>query len=145
MTYCIDLDLLTYRPNILSLGVADWQTQRENAYSIINRTLESKWYRQAAVEIGVDYLEVAFDPTLIESGTLTRLECFKTLELIYMYLKKDSQQSDGFERLEEQFRKRYNEELDLILSIGITYDWDKSGSITSDEKYISSPRRLHRA
>lgn len=145
MTYCTDVDLLTYRPNILSLGVDNWEDQRENAYAIINRTLESRWYRGAAEELSVDYLEVLFDPTLIQEGTLTRLECYKTLELAYMYLKKDSQQSDGFDRLEEQFRKRYGEELDLVLATGITYDWDQSGSITSDERYISTPRRQHRA
>lgn len=145
MTYCTDIDLLEYRPNILSLGVLEWSNQRENAYSMINRTLESKWYRQAAIELNVDYLEISFDPTLVEAGTLTRLECFKTLELIYMYLKKDSQQSDGFARLEQEFRQRYNEELTTVLGVGLTYDWDQSGDITYDERFITSPRRLHRA
>lgn len=145
MTYCSDINLLEYRPNILSLGVSDWQSQRENAYTIINRHLEAKWYRQAAGELNVDYLEVTFDPDLIEEGSLTRLECYKALELIYMYLKKDAQQADGFSRLEEEFRQRYNEELTTLLAVGINYDWDSSGVISSDEKYITSPRRLHRA
>lgn len=145
MSYCTDIDLLTYRPNILSLGVDNWENQREYAYEIINRVIEARWYRQAAEELNVDYLEVTFDPDLIEEGYLTRLECFKALELIYMYLKKDAQESDGFARLEEEFRKRYNEELDIILAMGITYDWDQSGAISYDERYISVSRRLHKA
>lgn len=145
MTYSTDIDLLTYRPNILSLGVDDWESQRSNAYNIINRVLEARWYRAAAEELNVDYLEVTFDPTLIEEGSLTRLECYKALELAYMYLKKDAQQADGFSRLEEEFRQRYNEELNSVLAVGINYDWDSSGAISSDEKYITSPRRLHRA
>lgn len=145
MSYCTDIDLLTYRPNILSLGVEDWENQREYAYEIINRVIESRWYRQAAEELNVDYLEVVFNPELVEEGYLTRLECFKALELIYMYLKKDSQESDGFARLEKEFRNRYNEELDIILAMGITYDWDQSGAISYDERFITSPRRIHKA
>lgn len=145
MTYCNDIDLLTYRQNILSLGVSDWQEQREQAYLIINRVIEAKWYRAAAESFSIDYTEVVFNPDLIETGSLTRLECFKTLELAYMYLKKDSQESDGFARLEEEFRTRYNEELSSILAVGINYDWDSSGAISSDERYITTSRRQHKA
>lgn len=145
MTYCTDEDLVSYRPNILNLGVANWNSQRTVAYEIINRVLEARWYRAAAEEQSVDWRTTLFDPTLVETNLLKRLEVFKALELAYMYLKKDSQDADGFARLENDFRARYNEELDSILSIGISYDWDKSGTITDTEKYIVSSRRQHRS
>lgn len=145
MTYCTDADLVKYRPNILQLGVESWEEQREEAYKVINRVLETRWFRKVAPEMGFDILLTSFDPDLVKENNLTRLEIFKTLELIYMYLKKDSPEADGFERNEKAFRERYNEELEMVLSIGVEYDWDASGTVEQDERYIYQPRRLVQA
>jgi len=144
MTYCIDSDLVKYRPNILELGVSDWTEQREEAYELINRVLQARWYRKVAPEMGYDPNVTLFDPTQIKTGALTRLEAFKTLELAYMHLMKDSPESDGFERNMDTFRKRYNEELELVLAVGIDYDWSDSGTFDDDEVYLRAPRRLVR-
>jgi len=144
MTYCTDSDLVKYRPNILNLGVNDWSTQREEAYSVINRVISTRWYRKVAPEMGYDPNTTLFDPTQIREGTLTRLEAFKALELVYMYEMKDSPEADGFERNMKTFRDRYNEELELVLSTGIDYDWSDSGSFDDDEVYLRAPRRLVR-
>ena len=152
MTYCTDADMASYRPNIMDLGKEDWEDQREEAFSMINRVIEARWYRKVAQEMGisfsnilVDTSHIPFDPDKVKTGFLTRLEAFKALELAYMFLKKDSPQSDGFERNEKTFRDRYNEELELILSIGVEYDWDDSGEVEQDERYIRQPRRLVRS
>lgn len=148
MTYCIDTDLLKYRPDILSLGVDSWTVQREEAFSIINRFISSRWYKFTAPEMGCDPSLNLFDSTKIGSESLTslkRLECFKTLELAYMYLKKDFPEPDGFERNEKAFRQRYNEELESIMAEGIDYDWTGSGTIESEEKAVRYSRRLVRA
>lgn len=143
-TYSTDSDLVKYRPNILSLGVNSWENQREEAFSMINRLIRARWYRIVAVEMGYDPNITLFNHEYIRDGTLTRLEVFKTLELAYMYLKKDSPEGDGFERNEKEFRKRFNEELEIVLSVGIDYDWSASGSFDDDELYLKAPRRLIR-
>lgn len=145
MTYCTDKDLVKYRPNILDLGVESWATQREEAHSIINRLVNKRWYMTAAPIMGYDPTLHVFNPEQVEEGALTRLEAFKTLELAYMYLKKDASEEDAFERLEKSFRMRFNEELEMILAIGINYDFADDDTIDDDEMYIRAPRRLMRS
>jgi hypothetical protein len=144
-TYCSDADLVKIRPNILQLGVVDWEAQREEAYAIINRVITARWYRPAAPSMGIDPNVTAFNPEYLTDGLFLRLEVYKTLELAYLHLMKGGQDEDGFERQMKIFRNRYNEELALILDIGIDYDWSGSGDLDDDEKYIRAPRRLKRS
>ena len=144
-TYSTDADLLKYRPNILSLGVDDWANQRAEAYSIINRTIVARWYNAAAVAMGYDPTVTYFDPTQVETGFFKRLECYKTLELAYMHLMKDSPEADGFERNMDLFSRKYGEELDLILATGVNYDWNDDDEIDDDETLIPAQRRLYRS
>lgn len=143
-TYATDQDLLKYRADILSLGVDSWETQRDEAFSIINRTITARWYTKAAPVMGVDPLITAFDPTLVQTDELNRLECFKVLELAYGYLSKGCQESDGFERLRKLYKGEYGDELDSVLGIGISYDWNGDDEIDVEEVRIQAPRRLSR-
>lgn len=145
MTYCTDNDLLVYRSNILSFGVDSWETQRLEAYDIINRMIVARWYNQVAPTMGVDPSLTLFDPAKVNGDQLKRLECFKTFEFAYMILMKDSPEPDGFERNMSLFAGLFGNEFDSIISLGLTYDWDASGSVDNDERAIRAPRRLKRA
>jgi hypothetical protein len=142
--YSTDDDIVKIRPNILSLGVSDWEEHHQKAFTTINRTLISRWYRGVAEEYDVDWRETEFDPEKVDTDQLLDLACYKTLEYCYMHLMKDAPDPDGFERLMEKFRKLYNEELREILALGINYDWDEDDTIASSEKYQPSQRRLVR-
>jgi len=144
--YCDDDDLVAQRPKILSLGVATWATQIAEATTIINRALETRWYRQACREYELDYRAYAFDPDLLLNAAdqLTRLGTFKSLELAYMVLQKDSPEADAFERHAGSYRKLYGTELAEVLAQGLDYDWDDSGAIGDTEKRMPSMRRLKR-
>lgn len=145
MTYCEDTDLLKYRPNILSLNVDKWEEQRELAYADINRVITAKWYRAAAKAMGYDPDLTAFVPENVQNDSLKKLECYKTLEYAYMYLMKESVRGDGFERNMNTFTKLYSAELNMVLSIGILYDWSGDGSIEYDENsLLPAQRRLYR-
>jgi len=154
MAYSTDADLVKVRPNILQLGVSSWQnyvdgadpavSMHDKAAEKINRTLIRRWYKTAAAEYSLDWRDTEFSADLVEEGTLTELSCFKTLELIYLYLMKDSPEPDGFEREMHLFRKLYNQELEELLSIGIGYDWDGDDEVLDTEKYMRVPRRLSR-
>lgn len=144
-TYCTDADLLVYRSDILDMGVASWQDQRELAYAAINRLLIARWYNRNANDQGVDPYQTPFDPTLVKENELKQLECFKTLELAYMILMKNDPEPDGFERNMNLFARQFGNEFDTLMNSGIDYDWDESGTIDDDEKQIRSPRRLYRA
>lgn len=144
MAYSSDADLIAIRPNITSLGVSDWSSKHDEAKIIIDRVIIRRWYKEAAAEYSLDWRDTEFDSTLVEEDTFKNLSCYKTLELIYLYLMKDSAKEDGFERERKIFRDMYNDELKEILATGIGYDWDNSGAIADTEKYHRIPRRLTR-
>jgi len=145
--YCTDADLVEVRPKILSFGVADWETKRKEAFAIINRVIDARWYREIIKQqkFGIDPNQTPFNPDYVQADQLKRLAVYKSLELAYMHLMKEGPDQDGFERGMKNFRQLYNEELDIVMAVGISYDWDASGSLTYDERYIKAPRRLKRA
>ena len=146
MAYSIDSDLITIRPNILNLGISDWGFKHDEAYDIINRTLIYRWYKGVAYGMGVeDWRATPFNPDLLEETQVNRLSCYKVLELVYLYLTKDSPEPDGFEREMKLFRDLYNSEFKELLAIGVNYDWNADDSIDAgDESYIPSRRGLVR-
>lgn len=146
MTYCTDQDLLKYRSNILQLGITDWAEQRQESYTEINRLINVRWYRKAAVQFGLDPVLTEFNPALVANDSLKRLECYKTLEFAYMLLMKDSPEADGFERNMDLFSKKYGEELNTIVTtVGVDYDWNADDEVTIDETVILAPRRLYKS
>lgn len=154
MAYSADADIVKIRPNILDLGVSSWESyvpeadpavsMHDRAAEQIDRTIIRRWYREAAAYYSLDWRDTEFDSGLVEEGQFLLLSCYKTLELCYLYLMKDSKEPDGFEREMTMFRKLYNQELEEVLATGISYDWDGSGSAEDSEKYQRQPRRLRR-
>ena len=143
--YSTDDDIVKIRPNILDLGVGAWDDTHLEAFAIINRVLIARWYKVVAAEHGIDWWLTEFSGDQIDSDQILRLSCYKVLELAYMYLMKDSPESDGFDRQRKLFSKLYGQELKDILAIGISYDWDDDDEIDTDEKYEPAPRRLYRS
>jgi len=142
--YSTDDDLVKIRPNILNLGVAEWEEQHKEAFAIINRTLISRWYKSVCAEHDVNWTTTEFDPDYVDATQILRLACYKTLELAYIFLTQDSPDAGGFERAVGLFAKRYAVELNEVLAIGLSYDWDLDDTVESDEKYQIPIRRLHR-
>lgn len=147
MAYSNDSDLIEIRSNILDYGIADWSSKHDDAKRKIDRILASSWYKSIASDNNVDYIDNPFDSTkLLNSGTqLKELACYKTLELIYLELTKDTSEEDGFERQRKIFKALFNEELNLVLNSGLDYDWDSSGVVSLEEKLQPVKRRLHRS
>lgn len=143
--YSDDDDLIKIRPNILGLGVSDWEEQAIEAFSMINRILIAKWYKPTAAEHDVEWRETEFNPDLVDATQLVRVSAYKTLELAYLHLMKDTPEPDGFERQMKIFKERFVSELNDLLALGINYDWDESDTIEYDEKYYPRQRRLTRA
>lgn len=139
-------DLVEVRPDILSYGVSDFEPQMEESEAIINRTLDSRWYRTVANEHGLVFRETPFDPTLLLNADtqIKRLACYKSLQLCYLHLMKEAPEPDAFERQMNTFKKLYADELVEVLAAGLDYDWDSSGAIDSGERAEPVIRRLQR-
>jgi len=146
LLYHSDDDLVEIRPDILSYGVTDFEVQQTESETIINRTLDAQWYRNVALNSGLNWRETPFDATLILHGEeqLGRLACYKSLQLIYLYLMKEAIEPDAFERQMNTFKKLYQEELSEVLNAGIDYDFSGDGTIAADESSLPVVRRLVR-
>ena len=144
--YCAEDDLIKIRPNIMGLGVDDWSDQISKAGVIIDRAIDTFWYRRIAEENDIDWRTSVFNRDLLLSAAtqLTDLGCYKTLELCYRYLMKDTKEADAYERQSELFKKLYEEELSDVLDSGVDYDWDESGAVDEGENIIPQVRRLVR-
>lgn len=142
--YCTDADMVAKRPNILSLGVTNWDTIRQDADDYINKRLLVGWYRPAAVAKGLDPEFYSFDSTKVDVDQMNIPAVFKSLEFAYMNLMKDSPEADGFERNMNMFAGEFEKAFDLEMALGLKYDWDNDGE-TSDELYVTAPRRLSRS
>ena len=157
--YCTDEDLVAKRPKILTYGVTSFESGDTDVISeateIIDRVIEARWYREAAGNFGYDFRDTPFNQERLDgydsdaenpaaNTQLKRLAIYKSLELAYEYLMKDSPDQDGFERQMDNFAKKYKEELAIVLDVGLNYDWDAGGVVTSDEKYQKSTRTLER-
>lgn len=142
--YCGASDLIKIRPKILELGVTDWTEQIVEAGSMIDRSIEVKWYRRIAEENDVNWRTTLFDRDLLKSADtqLTRVACYKTLELIFMYIMKH-RANDAFEKEREMFSNLYKEEMREVLFAGLDYDWDDD-DLDSDEISVPRVRRLIR-
>lgn len=143
--YCDDDDLLAIRPDVLKLGVDSWDDQIIEAGRVIDRALDSKWYRDAAAEVGVDARKTPFDRAKLRNADtqLKRLGSYKSLELAYLHLMKN-QVDDAFNNQMTIFGKLYSKELIEVLAAGLDYDFDASGGLSYDEKHIPRTRRQMR-
>ena len=118
----------------------------EEAEDIINRTIDSQWYRNNALNYSVDWRSTPFDSTLLLNADtqLRRLATYKSLQLIYLYLMKESKDPDPFERQKDTFKRLYQDELNDVLKAGLDYDWNETGSLDSSERFLPSIRRLYK-
>lgn len=145
-SYCTEEDMEKIRPKIMELGVDGWDDQIAEADAIIDRALETRWYRQAAAEYSVDYRATPFARANLLSAAVecTRLGAYKSLQLAYLHLMKDAPDADAFERQAKTFAKLYATELSEVLATGLSYDWDASGDLADTEKSMPVKRRLAR-
>jgi len=136
MPYSKDSDLVKVQKDILTLSEnGTWLDQAKEAEVLINRDLNASWFKAAA---NIQNSNDDFDPDLIDPvEQLTRLSVFKTLELAYLLIIQDALE-DPFRQKMELFKGKYQEELNFLISEGITYDWDDDGTgDVTDSNYLN--------
>ena len=136
MPYSKDSDLVKVQKDILTLSEnGTWLDQAKEAEVLINRDLNASWFKAAA---NIQNSNDDFDPDLIDPvEQLTRLSVFKTLELAYLLIIQDALE-DPFRQKMELFKVKYQEELNFLISEGITYDWDDDGTgDVTDSNYLN--------
>lgn len=142
--YCSEADLVLIRPNILDLGVLDWSEQIAEAGRILDRAIVVGWYRRIAEENNIDWRDTPFsrDQLSDPEAQLKRVACYKSFELIFMFLMKH-RANDAFAEERKLFSEYYKEELREVMLAGLSYDWDDDG-LDTDELSLPRIRRLVR-
>lgn len=146
--YADDSDLAEVRANILDLvpvAGGDWESKHDAATLVINHDLEVRWFNAVLSEEGLSSRNYTFDPDKILSPErLKNLAVYKTLELIYEYLTKDVI-DDPFAKERDYYAKKYRDEFERVLVMGLDYDWNSNSLLDASEiKEAPLPRTLER-
>lgn len=147
-TFATDADILTYEPSIKQYGIQEYTTEHEQTYDDIIRLLNIKWWPTA--EYGRFDLSVVGGTTKLTESKLdpnqfTRAAVYHVLAY-YIYPKLSSFDPDGdvFREKMTYYKGKFEEEFQLIISVGVNYDLDSSGTFEDGEKQTFYSGRLIR-
>ena len=124
-----------------SLG---FSLDHDEAKDDIAKIIEVKWFKPRVRERFGKDIELLdgnldFDPALMlnSSTQLRKASAYRVLgHYVCPKLSKATRNGDAWERRAEEFNKKFDEEIERVLSVGIDYDWDRSGQVDDDENRI---------
>ena len=147
-TFATDADLLDYVPDIKKYGIQDFSAEHTKTYDDIIRLLNIKWWPTA--EYGRFDLSVVGGTTKLDASKLdpsqfTRAAVYHVLAY-YIFPKMSSfdPDRDAFREQLDFYKGKFEEEFQLIISVGVSYDLDSSGTFTDSEKQKFYTGRLIR-
>lgn len=143
MAYATINDLLQVEPTITEYGVLDWDFELARSEQEINRILQVRWWQSYRNSKG---LTVAFDPSLLTASQWRQATVYHALA--YHISPKLTQFSgaepDKFQVMMDYYSKRFEHEMDLCLRLGVEYDLDDNGTVSTAEKETTRGLRLVR-
>ena len=147
-TFATDTDLLEYEPQIKQFGIQEYTTEHEKTYDDIVRLLNIKWW--PTTEFGRYDLSVIggstkLSPSKLDPTQFIRAAVYHVLAY-YIYPKLSTFEVDGdvFTNKRVYYQEKFEEEMDLILRVGVSYDMDSSGTFEDGEKQTFYNGRLIR-
>ncbi len=116
----------------------------DEAKDDIDKIIEVKWFRPRVREKygrGIEFLsgDLDFDPSLMlnAQAQLRKASVYRVLaNYVFPKLSKSTRNADAWEKRAEEYGKKFDEEMERVLSTGIDYDWDASGDVDEDENRI---------
>lgn len=145
--YATDTDLLEYEPDILNLGIPEFQDLHEKSYEDINRQLEIDWWPRAQYR-DYDITRSSYssmDVTRLVDNQWKRTAVFHVLAYyIYPRLSTFTPEGDVYREKMMYYKERYNEELAAELRRGVKYDYNQDSTIQDAEKQPVHFNRLVR-
>ena len=147
-TFATDSDLLEYVPDIKKYGIQEFLTEHEKTYDDIIRLLNIKWFpttQYSRYDISVLGGEEKLSPGRLDPNQFTRAAVYHVLAY-YIFPKLSTFEPDGdaFREQMSFYKAKFEEEFDLILRVGVSYDLDSSGTYTDSEKQTFYNGRLIR-
>lgn len=118
----------------------------DEAKDDIDKIIEVKWFRPRVrerfgkdIELLTGNLDFNAALMLNASIQLKKASVYRVMgHYVCPKLSKSTRNADSWERRAEEFTKKFDEEIERALSVGIDYDWDSSGQVDDDENKIPS-------
>jgi len=147
MTFATNSDLLKYYTTVMDHGVTDWSAEIAEAQSDIENIVKAKWF---FVEFGSQrtrgmVIQPVFNPSLLVTTQWTKATCYRALaNYILPKLSTFRPEGDSFRQAVDFYDQRFDEEMDLQLSVGVKYDLNNDSVISEAEKFPTLTNRLYR-
>jgi hypothetical protein len=130
--------------NVTQVDSLGFSLDHDEAKDDIDKMIEVKWFKPRVRERfgkGIELLDgnLDFDADLMlnASAQLKKASAYRVLgHYVCPKLSKATRNADSWEKRAEEFGKKFDEEIERVLSVGIDYDWDRSGQVDDDENWI---------
>ena len=145
--YSTDSDLEQYEPDIKNYGIQDFSDLHALSKSDILRDIEIEWWPRAGYgRYDITTGSIAeMEDSLLQDSQWTRAAVYHVLGFyIYPRLSTFDPNGDVFREKMAFYRQEYKTEFEKILRLGVKYDYDSSGTITTSEKKPTHFNRLVR-
>ena len=145
--YSTDSDLEQYEPDIKNYGIQDFSDLHALSKSDILRDIEIEWWPRAGYgRYDITTGSIAeMEDSLLQDSQWTRAAVYHVLGFyIYPRLSTFDPNGDVFREKMAFYRQEYKTEFKKILRLGVKYDYDSSGTITTSEKKPTHFNRLVR-
>ena len=147
-TFASDSNLQEYEPEILKFGIQDFSDLHAKSYDDIIRLLQIKWWpttQYSTIDVSVIGNQSRLSPSRLDSTQFTRAAVYHVLaSYIYPRLSTFDPDGDAFQNKMNYYKQRFEEEFELILREGVSYDSDSSGTYTDSERTSFHTGRLSR-
>lgn len=144
MAYATLDDLLVVEPTIQEYGVLDWDAELARSETEVNRILQVRWFQQYAnTKSGT----ITFDSTLLTASQWTQATVYHALAYhICPKLSKFESEGneDNFQVMMKYYAGRFEHEMDLVLRLGVEYDYNDDGTVAANEKVSDRKLKLIR-
>lgn len=135
--YATDVDLQEYEPDILNLGIPEFQDLHQKSYDDINRMIEIEWWPRASYRnydiSRASYAPINFD--LLVDSQWKRSAVYHVLAYyIYPRLSSFTPEGDVYMEKMQYYKDKFHEEFRLCLKQGVQYDYNNDSTIQDSEK-----------
>jgi hypothetical protein len=130
----------------LDHGIDSFELDHLKAKNDLDRIIEVRWFRSFVrsrihrFAIELLYIRVLYDPNLfLNPSQLKKASVYRVLGYYaFPRLSKSIKEPDRWAMKAAQYEKMFEDELNLVLEVGLDYDWDKNGVIDLFEKEVSA-------
>lgn len=140
-------DLINAVPGIEDHNHGDWTNELALGENDVVRKIKSDWWNKnmTSTRVLTQWPSSSFDPDLLTPSQWNLATIYLTMyRYILPKLTTWRVEGDAFSQQISHYREMFIIEFEEILSSGVEYDFDRSGTVTSDEIRPNDTGRLYR-